>query len=394
MQTGAGSKDTWVPASGPASSFSLLPPPSRTVELSRGGGDLPSRTADDLYWLGRYAERAEGIARLARVFAARLRESPGENHLAPGSELAALYRALVAETELQVPPTPAIEVGQALPVVEEQLLAALLDVDRPGSFAAVAQKVLRTARTVRDRLSADTWRVLTGLDELRAPVDPERGVPVATAAAILDRMVLALAAFAGLATESMTRGQAWRFVDMGRRLERAGAGVLLLETTLVDVSEREGPLLEALLDVADSGMTYRRRYRANLLVAPVLDLLLTDETNPRSVIFQLRSLTRHLEALPSPSTGGGVRSPQLRVAQSALAELELAEVEQLAAGEGGRRAALGELLGRLGRKIPALSDSLSSSYLSHAAVSRNLGGDNGRRLGVSGPGDGHDGGEP
>ncbi|HEY4186109.1 MAG TPA: circularly permuted type 2 ATP-grasp protein [Polyangia bacterium] len=378
MQTGAGSKDTWVPSAGPVSSFSLLPS-GQAVELTRGGSDLPSRAADDLYWLGRYAERAEGIARLARVFASRLREAPEGGTLMPESELGALYRALVAETELQVPTATSVEVGRPLPVVEEQLLAALLDANRPGSFAAVAQKVLRTARMVRDRLSADTWRVLTALDELRLPPGAERAVPVATAAALLDRMVLALAAFAGLATESMTRGQAWRFVDMGRRIERAGAGVLLLETTLVNpLPAREGPLLEALLDVADSGMTYRRRYRATLLPAPVLDLLLTDETNPRSVIFQLRSLTRHLEALPAPSSTG-VRSPQLRIAQSALAELDLAEVESLTAVVGGQRKTLKALLESLGGKIPALSDSLSSSYLSHAVVSRNLGGDEGRR---------------
>ena len=381
MQTGAGSKDTWVPSAGPVSSFSLLPP-AHATELTRGGSDLPSRAADDLYWLGRYAERAEGIARLARVFAGRLREAPEGTRLMPESELGALYRALVAETELQVPSVGAIEVGRPLPVVEEQLLVALLDAGRPGSFAAVAQRVLRTARLVRDRLSADTWRVLTALDELRLPPGSERAVPVATAAAMLDRMVLALAAFAGLATESMTRGQAWRFVDMGRRIERAGAGVLLLESTLVaPLLEREAPLLEALLEVADSGMTYRRRYRATLLPAPVLDLLLTDETNPRSVIFQLRELTRHLESLPASSTTG-VRSPQLRIAQSALAELDLADVEALSAVEGGQRKALCELLGSLGRKIPALSDSLSSSYLSHAVVSRNLGSEEILRAGM------------
>jgi len=380
MQAGAGSKDVWVPSTGPVSRFSLLPSDQR-VELTRGGSDLPSRAADDLYWLGRYAERAEGIARLARVFAARLREAPreapGVSTLVPGSELGALYRALVAETDLQAPTAGPVEVGHPLPVVEEQLLATLLDARRPGSFAAVAQKVLRTARMVRDRLSADTWRVLTALDELRVPDGTDGAVPIATAAALLDRMVLALAAFAGLATESMTRGQAWRFVDMGRRIERAGAGVLLLESTLVDpLLDREAPLLEALLDVADSGMTYRRRYRATLLAAPVLDLLLTDETNPRSVVFQLHALTHHLEALPAP-TGTGVRSPQLRIAQSALAELDLADVEVLAGVESGRRAALADFLGKLSRKIPALSDSVSSSFLSHAVVSRNLGGDNG-----------------
>jgi uncharacterized alpha-E superfamily protein len=374
MQVGARSKDTWVLASGPVSPFSMLPPPSHAVELSRGGGDLPSRTADNLYWLGRYAERAEGIARLARVVVARLQDAPGEPSLMAGSELAALFRALAAQTELDAGPAAPIEVGRALPVSEEKLIAALLDAERPGSLGAVGRNVLRVARMVRDRISADTWRVLTALDdELRGS---SRALPLGAAAALLDRTVLALAAFSGLGMESMTRGQAWRFLDMGRRLERATTLVLLLGSTLTERSDREVPLLEAILDVADSGMTYRRRYLATLQPAPVLDLLLTDETNPRSVIFQLRALVDHLEVLPAPS--GGLRSPQVRIAIAALAELQLAEVETLAAADpDGRRPALEELLARLQQQIPALSDSLSSSYLSHAAVSRHLGADGG-----------------
>ncbi len=173
------------------------------------------------------------------------------------------------------------------------------------------------ARTVRDRLSADTWRVLTTLDdELDAlPAGLPRDVARpgqerrrdGAEAARLDRTVLALAALSGLAMESMTRGQAWRFLDMGRRLERATTLVLLLSRTLVEPSE--APLLEAILEVADSGMTYRRRYLANLQVAPVLDLLLIDETNPRSVIFQLRALVEHLAALPNPTPSAAPAPP-------------------------------------------------------------------------------------
>ena len=215
--------------------------------------------------------------------------------------------------------------------------------------------------------------MLTSLDdELQAAAGGDRP-NLGTTSALLNRTVQALAAFSGLAMESMTRGHAWRFLDMGRRLERATSLVLLLENTLTGPTPREAPLLEAILEIADSGMTYRRRYLANLQPAPVVDLLLTDETNPRSAVFQLRALVDHIEALPNPA-GAGLRSPQMRVALSILAELQLAEVDALTRpNAAGARPVLGELLGRLARQIPALSESLSSGYLSHAVISRHLG---------------------
>ena len=401
MQKGAGSKDTWVLSSEPVSAFSLLPPPSHPVELTRGGGDLASRAADNLYWLGRYAERAEGIARMARVVIERLQTAPGDPRLVAGSELGALFRALGAQTELEVAPLSApIRVGHVLPVSEEALLAALLDPEKPGRLGAVGRQVMRVARMVRDRLSADTWRVLVALDDqlmtaaragaaegggdpgeddgtgtgdATGAAAPGPRWPPGAAAALFDRAVLTLAAFSGLAMESMTRSQAWRFLDMGRRLERATTLALLLGSTLVERAGEEPPLLEAILEIADSGMTYRRRYLANMQVAAVLDLLLTDESNPRSVLFQLRALLDHLAALPGAAGAGGLRAPHERVAIAALAELQLADPAALAVVDGrGRRQALAGLLERLGAHLPALSDALSSSYLSHAAVSRHL----------------------
>jgi uncharacterized alpha-E superfamily protein len=119
-------------------------------------------------------------------------------------------------------------------------------------------------------------------------------------------------------------------------------------------------------------MTYRRRYLATVQAAPVVDLVLTDETNPRSVIYQVRALVDHIRPLPL-LPGAGARSPQLRLAVAALNELELAEVERLCLpSESGDRPLLEALLRKLGTQLPALSDSLSDSYLSHATVSRHL----------------------
>jgi uncharacterized alpha-E superfamily protein len=188
----------------------------------------------------------------------------------------------------------------------------------------------------------------------------------------LDTLVLMLSALSGIVADSMTRGLAWRFLDMGRRLERAAGTVTLLQSTVTAPVEREAALLEAVLEAADSGMTYRRRYLNRLEAAPVLDLLLADEGNPRSVIFQINSLVDHIAGLPRDPTVA-VRTPEQRVALELRAELQLADIEALAAPVDGTRPRLGALLERSTEALPALSDSLSASYLSHATLSRQLG---------------------
>lgn len=375
MQAGAGSHDAWVLSDGPVSPFTLLPSPTHTVELQRGVHDLPSRVADNLYWMGRYAERADAIARLARVTAGRLQGAGALADLDAHSELDALLGALAAQTDLAY--AAEVDVGSALANAERWLVTAVIDGDRPGSLVGVTRSALRAARVVRDRLSGDTWHALASMDEhIRRLVDESPSDVLAALAQGLDDVVLALAAFQGLAMESMTRGHGWRFLDLGRRLERALTMVGVLRGTFVTTSAREASLIEALLDVADSGMTYRRRYQANLQAGPALDLLLTDETNPRSVLFQLQTIVAHVEALPH-AEAAAARSPQLRTAIAALTELQLADVDELVhVDAAGSRPALTERLDRLTRLLPALSESLSSGYLSHAATSKQLrGGD-------------------
>src|SRR4029453_812151 len=123
-------------------------------------------------------------------------------------------------------------------------------------------------------------------DELEAAGPEDASAQAARASAVLDRTVLILAGFSGITQESMTRGHAWRFQDIGRRLERAVALVRLLKHTLVEPVPRPAALMEAVLDVADSGMTYRRRYLTTMQAGPGLDLLLHHESNPRSLAFQ------------------------------------------------------------------------------------------------------------
>jgi uncharacterized circularly permuted ATP-grasp superfamily protein/uncharacterized alpha-E superfamily protein len=376
MQRGAGSNDTWVVSGGPVSTFSLLPGPSQPLTLSRGGGDLPSRVADHLFWLGRYAERADAIARLARTISGRLAEQIALEAYRE-TELGPLLEALRQQTRTAA--------GAAAPATtpegsaERELLYALFAADHPGTLRSAIQSTHRVAGVVRDRISMDTWRILTSLHQDLPEMSGQRAVgggELGTLAIGLDRLVTRLAALGGVVMESMTRGQAWRFLDMGRRLERAMNLVLTLRYTLAAAApyptEREAPLLESLLEVADSVMTYRRRYLASLQVAPVVDLLLTDQTNPRSVIFQLVLLGEHLHELPRDPTRGHPATPE-GIVLGALSRLRLVDVEEICLpDEQGRRPALRALFDELARELPAVSDALTGQYLNHAIASRQL----------------------
>jgi uncharacterized alpha-E superfamily protein len=158
---------------------------------------------------------------------------------------------------------------------------------------------------------------------------------------------------------------------MGRRLERGLNTALVIERTMAGMGADELPMLEALLDAADSAMTYRRRYRATLQVAPVVDLLVADERNPRSIVFQLVALAEHVASLPRDGAAAR-RSAEERVAFEALAEIRLIDVEAICVLAGSGRPALGSLLRDLVAKMQRLSDALFAAYLTPATISRAL----------------------
>ncbi|MBP3953944.1 circularly permuted type 2 ATP-grasp protein [Gemmata sp. G18] len=364
MQRGGGSKDTWVLADAEVSDFSLLPAAGYRVALTRSGGDLPSRAADNLFWLGRYAERAEGLTRLLRGIVVRLTERSG---LADCPELPSLLTALAAQADPKCPRADGIEdpFARVFPVVFAQA--------DPNSLVSVVRSVRLVASVVRDLISLDMWRVVNTLSalpgELTSGTDEDDPTP-ADVLDLLNRTVTTLAAFGGLVSESMTRGEGWRFLDMGRKLERALHLIGLLRATLVTATEHEGPVLDAVLEVVDSGMTYRRRYLSSLRAEAVLDLVVADETNPRSLATQLAALVDDVDHLPRPASAG--RAPEQRFALAALASVRLAEPDRLAVVEGGTRPGLRDLLGHVAGWLPILSDAITQQYLSHLQTSRHM----------------------
>lgn len=363
LRVGGVSKDTWVLSDEPVNEFSLLRPAGAPVELSRGGGDLPSRMADNLFWLGRYVERADYMVRAVRVVLIKLSERP------EGTTLPYLHSLLHL---LEVSAPTGVEQDEShYAALEAEVQAFLFDETRPGGFRSTVESIRRTAGIVRDRLSADTWRMLNRI-ELTLQETAEGARTVGDVLDMLDRMITRVAAFGGVSMESMTRGHGWRFLDLGRRLERALQTMQLLQCTLVETSPYEGALLEDVLNIADSSITYRRRYLTNLQTAPVVDLLLTDETNPRSLAFQLAALQDHVDKLPHALDQVGPTGEE-RLALQLMTAVRLADVVQLASVlEDGQRVHFRDLLARLNELLPQLSETITSCYLSHAQSARQL----------------------
>lgn len=365
---GDGSKDVWVPSEGPVREVSLLHPPGQALDLRRSEAELPSRVADNLFWLGRQIERADAACRLLRTILTRL---TSEHDLATLTELDPLLRCLAAEGQLE--PGFVIEgIRQQLPAIERVLPAAIFDSTLTASLASTLASMHRVGSLVRDRISIDCWRIIHRVHGESQHLAGRLSVSLSEILVLVNRVIIDLAAFAGMVDESMTRTQGWRFLDIGRRLERAQHTVALVQNMLADVDPQDGRVFEAFLEVADSLMTYRSRYLATLQTAPVLDMVLTDETNPRSVVFQLVTLADHVDRLPRERSQP-LRGPEQRIVTSLLSAIRTVDLETLRKPpnrEG--RSKLDRLLDRLAEQLPRMSQLIAHKYLVHAGTPHQL----------------------
>jgi uncharacterized circularly permuted ATP-grasp superfamily protein/uncharacterized alpha-E superfamily protein len=355
MQSGGGSKDTWVITEGPVSMVTLLRPPSQAAQLERAAAEVPSRVADNLFWLGRYAERLEGTLRLFRCV---LRRLSGEAGAEQTPDRSALVRMLV-RLELV---SEEVRADASLEEVEREVLSLVYRAHRAGGVRELVNHIRHTAAVVRDRFSADTWRIFTQL-QTDSRARPRR-LPVADALALVNTLITDLAAFSGLEMENMTRGHGWRFLDIGRRLERAIQLALVVRAAAA-ADPKGSAALEPLLEIADSVMTYRRRYFAQPQWPTVLHLLLVDDTNPRSLQFQLNALKEHAANLPADRNAPGPSLEQRKLT-AIWARLHGADPLALArAPVAGASEELERLLAAVGAELRVLSDALTQHYFSH-----------------------------
>jgi len=359
------SKDTWVLSDGPVEQVSLLKTSDDDIPLRRGGVELPSRVAEQFFWLGRQAERAESLARLLRTVTLRLTSEADGSALV---ELPSLLRVLAEGGHIE-PGFVVDEIRTRLPAIERALPLSVFDDQQPHALRATVTRLAHLSALVRDRISLDTWRVLRQLDEQFLPSTNE--TDLADLLEKLDALLRNLSAFTGLALENMTRTQAWQFLQLGRRMERGWQISNLVRIMLHSGAATEHAGLEALLEVADSIMTYRSRYLARVQLAPVLDLLLTDESNPRSVAFQLACCANHVEQLPRDPQEK--QSPELKLAASLVKMIRDVDSQALARDFiQGDTERLDGLFTKIETTLPKLSDAVSHRYLLHVGPTQRL----------------------
>jgi uncharacterized alpha-E superfamily protein len=234
----------------------------------------------------------------------------------------------------------------------------------------VLGNVRRNAEAVRERLSFDTFRILRDLTEVdSSEISP--GQETDDALRLLNRLIQYLAAFNGMVAENMTRGYGWRFLDMGRRIERLRSLVQVVQQLGVRGEAQDDGALELLLELADSRMTYRARYHATPQLSAVLDLLLCDDSNPRSAVYQVITLSEHMAHLPI-STEDGILSPAQRLVTRLSNELRLADPMELGAvtTRFDARVELDRLARRVERDVHELSDHIAERFFSHSSPRR------------------------
>jgi uncharacterized circularly permuted ATP-grasp superfamily protein/uncharacterized alpha-E superfamily protein len=368
-QLGGLGKDTWVLATEPEREESLLGLQDAQSPAIVRESDVSSRIADNLFWIGRYAERAEGMVRLLRVTAINLttRSSFAAEDEGIGC-LASLLEALNEQCQGNVPlPIDGAPAGLAAPTPE--LLSLITDLERLGALPQTLQALNQAAWSVRERLSSDTWRVVNDIERYLRRLTTEPPRTLNAALDVLDPLVTSLVAFSALTQENMTHNEGWHFLEAGRRLERGMNLAALLRSTLAHVSPatEEGLIVEAVLGVTDSLITYRRRYQAGTRVGALLDLVVQDEANPRSLAFQIVDLARLVEDMPRDPLGPSRTAAQKGVLRLAT-ELRLAELDHLAQPDdrqGTRRGALIQFLEDQEAGMAALSDALTAQYFRH-----------------------------
>ncbi len=357
MQKGGHSKDAWVLWDSPVDTFSMLRPRDQPVELRRGSTDLPSRVADNLFWLGRYADRAENLARLLRILMNRVR-------YASQPELQCLVRL---HSSLESRHSRLRRKKRVIALqLEEELISLMSDPERGDSLASTLAEVQRIGASVRDRLSSDMSRLI---GQLTQSVEVDDYMLFVEYSAVLNGCLELLSAFSGLERENVTRGSGWLFMSLGRRLERGMYLAKQLRLLAEPLTATEWPLLEYMLEAADSSITYRSRYYTTLQPIAVLDVLMADETNPRSLEFQISHVADLYGKLPRHNPDD-LRS--IRNAHASLRSINLQNVRYPLPGADGTERDTKELhrlkqfLKDLDSFLPTWANNLSDTYFVHA----------------------------
>jgi uncharacterized circularly permuted ATP-grasp superfamily protein/uncharacterized alpha-E superfamily protein len=351
MQWGGSSKDTWILADKPVTRIALWRPRLGVEDVARSAVDIPSRVGENLFWMGRYAERCESVARLLRAALVRVADA-GEQPQAALKSLGSVAEQLDVLPKLE-------DSSRSMPT----FLDAAVDPAVPGGLVANVLRLHACANQVRERMSTDNWHVFNRLPHRL----PGKDATLAAALSSLDEVMMACVSLAGFAMDDMTRDESWQFLPVGRRVERLVHLAGVVKHVLALPSAERSDALEWVLEAANSIVTFRARYRRAPELLPVIHLVVLDETNPHAVAFQLRELAIAL-VRTAAELGGDVVTDDLGPLIASLRTLPLTGFEP----ESGDvvDAACANLVGLLERAEQvayALSDDLQRRFFTHAA---------------------------
>jgi uncharacterized circularly permuted ATP-grasp superfamily protein/uncharacterized alpha-E superfamily protein len=335
----------------------MTPSPTRAVSSPR--------VLSDLFWMGRYAERAENMARLLTVTRERYHEYRYRREM-EGSECVPVLLATLGHIT-GTDTGAGGDYAEMVATAQTTLWALTADRHRSGSLAQSVERLGLAARAVRDQMSNDTWMVLAAVERalLHAPDSPPESQTEGDAfLSSTNSLTLAgMLALSGVAAESMVQDVGWTMMDTGKRIERGLALTALLRATLTTVRSHgaEQTITESTLIACESSVIYRRRMLGKVSVAAVAELVLFDTENPRSLVYQLERLRANLKALPGSS---GSSRPERLVDEIAtkLRRLDPADLEQVTAD--GKRAELADLLEGMHRDLRELSGLITATHLS------------------------------
>jgi len=348
-------KDLWVTGDEPDNQLSMFAEMDAPTVGPTDQSMTPSRVADAMFWLGRYLERADCLTRLVREVL------NGAIDVRLERQQAALW-LLGAQL-----PIEEIEMEQLADVVHQHILSRTA----PGGLAELVMSIMRNARATPDYLSDDAWRALVNLEQM---VERIGWMKQADAGRLLDQVdliLMQLATFSGLTNDTMSRTFANRFMDIGRHLERASKTLILLNYAFQTLKASDINQWEMVLEVTDTVMTYRRRYRTRLHPTAILDLLLLDVETPRSIGYLGQRIESQVNALPVKSMGS--RKTQLQqLAFGIHAGLQMASADDYMTAQGGPKKPLFGHLDQLIEQLAGLSEAMTLAYFSHADVPQQL----------------------
>jgi uncharacterized circularly permuted ATP-grasp superfamily protein/uncharacterized alpha-E superfamily protein len=376
-------KDVWVRPTERARAETVTVPSVQLPTMTGAGtqGVSSPRVLSDLFWMGRYGERAENLARLLIV----TRERYHEFRHRQGTEESECVPVLLT-TLGKITGTDTGAEGdhpEMIAVAPSTLWSLTVDHDRPGSLAQSVERLGLAARSVRDQLSTDTWSVLAAVE--RAVARRSDSLPESLAegdallAAAQQQTLAGMLALAGVAAESMVHDVGWTMMDIGKRIERGLGITALLRATLTQTRSAgaEQVITESALVACESSVIYRRRNLGVVSVAAVAELVLFDATNPRSLVFQLERVRAGLKALPGAS---GSSRPERLVddISTRLRRLDPDDLEDV--DENGRRTELAGLLDGIHASLRDLSEVITETQLSLPGGMQPLWGPDERRL--------------